>query len=244
VKLRWVGVPDFTDSSLSPVARRPLEGRGVARSACGVYTPLLYLGLGRLGVCLPSVLMAPRSCYLVFDSSCGVGSYAKLGVIVRVFFCLHGGSKVGCSVCEDWLRSLFGDWGGAPLWWVRAPGSWWCRWLQMLGLGKHLWIWGCLALVGSSSSRSDGEVADVCSKFKLRLDWGFEASALAAFTRFGLLHRRLERSSFLTPVVYSSAADVGVGGQVCFLVWSLLSLLYFLFFQRLGCNRGCTVMVF
>jgi hypothetical protein len=62
--------------------------------------------------------------------------------------------------------------------------------------------------------------------------------ALSAFTRFGLLHRRLERSSFLSPEACSSAADDGVGGWVCFSVWSLLSLLYFLFFQGLGCNRG------
>jgi hypothetical protein len=67
--------------------------------------------------------------------------------------------------------SSFGDWGGVPLWWDRAPGRWSYRRLQMLVLGGHPWCsgGGHIQLVVSSPS-SNVEVTDVRSKFKLRLD--------------------------------------------------------------------------
>jgi hypothetical protein len=84
------------------------RGRGATRSACGVYTPFLCLGLGRLGVRLPMAMMALRSCYLIFTSGCGVGSYAKLGDVVRVFFCFfHGESKVGGGFGAQYVRIVF-----------------------------------------------------------------------------------------------------------------------------------------
>jgi hypothetical protein len=91
-------------------------------------------------------MMALRSCYLVFAFGCSVGSYAKLGDVVGVFFCfIHGESKVGDGFGARYVRIVFVPllvigvvlpFGGFELWVVGDAGDCGCLfWAGILGSG-------------------------------------------------------------------------------------------------------------